>query len=111
MKNKIILCTSNVIGKGDENLGETIVETFFTLLKQKEALPHSVFLMNSGVLLATDRSLASVHLQELTEKGVNVLACSTCVEHYQVADALVAGEVSTMGHFIELATAFEVITL
>ncbi len=111
MKNKVILCTSNVIGKGDENLGETIVETFFTLLKQREELPHSIFLMNRGVFLATDQSLASVHLHELAQKGVHVLACSTCLQHYQLEDALVAGQVSTMGQFLELATEYQVITL
>jgi len=44
MKNKVILVSSNQLGRGDQLLGENILETFFTILKQKEELPAAVFL-------------------------------------------------------------------
>lgn len=111
MKNKVILVNSNQLGKGDENLGEMLIETFFTLLKQREAKPHAVFLINSGVQLATDESLISVHLKELADAGVEIFACTTCLNHLYLMDKMAVGSASNMGKFLELAEQFEVITL
>lgn len=111
MKNKVILVSSNQIGQGEKELGEGILETFFTLLKQKEELPVAVFCMNSGVFTLTDQSLVSLQLKELEDKGVDVLACKTCVDYYHLEDQLVAGKISGMDHFIQLATKYEVLTI
>lgn len=111
MKNKVILVSSNQIGQGSKELGETILETFFTILKQKEDLPKAVFFMNNGVFNLTKDSLISVHLKELEEKGVEILACKTCVDYYKLEDKLAAGKISSMGRFVELASEYEVMTI
>ncbi|MGD8191151.1 DsrE family protein [Brevibacillus ginsengisoli] len=111
MKNKIVLLASDQLGKGEAELGEGILETFFTILKQKEELPAAVFCMNRGVFALSERSLVSLQLKELEEKGVDVLACKTCVDYYELDDKLVAGKISGMAQFIELASKYEVITL
>ncbi|MFB6465297.1 DsrE family protein [Cytobacillus sp. Hz8] len=111
MKNKVILLSSNKLGNGDQELGENLLETFFTLLKQREELPVAIFCVNSGVLALTIDSLVSLHLKELEDKGVAVLACKTCVDFYQVEEKLAAGKISSMGHFIELAAKYEVMTI
>lgn len=111
LKNKVILLTSDQLGKGETELGEGILETFFTILKQKEELPVAVFCMNRGVFTLSEHSLVSLQLKELEEKGVDVLACKTCVDYYKLNDQLVAGKISGMDHFIELASKYEVLTL
>jgi intracellular sulfur oxidation DsrE/DsrF family protein len=111
LKNKVILLASDQLGKGEKELGEGILETFFTILKQKEELPVAVFCMNLGVFTLTEGSLVSLQLKELEEKGVDVLACKTCVDYYELEEKLVAGKISGMAQFIELASKFEVITL
>lgn len=111
MNNKVILVSSDQLGKGDNELGEGVLETFFTLLKQREELPAAIFCMNRGVFTLTDSSFVSVHLKELEEKGVEVLACKTCVEYYKVEEKLVAGKISGMPHFIDLASKYEVLTI
>jgi selenium metabolism protein YedF len=111
MKNKVILVSSNQLGKGDSVLGENILETFFTILKQREELPVAIFCMNSGVLTMTEDSFVSVHLKELEEKGVDVFACKTCVDHYEVEDKLNVGKISGMAQFIELSAKYEVLTI
>ena len=60
------------------------------------------------MLTLTDESFVSVHLQELEAKGVPLLACKTCVDHYHIAEKLVAGKISGMAQFIELAAKYEV---
>lgn len=111
MKNKVILVSSNQLGRGDQVLGENILETFFTLLKQRDEFPAAVFCMNSGVLTLTEDSFVSVHLKELEDKGVEILACKTCVDHYGVAEKLTVGKISGMADFIELSAKYEVITI
>ncbi|MFD1736973.1 DsrE family protein [Bacillus salitolerans] len=111
MNNKVILVSSDQLGKGDSQLGEGVLETFFTLLKQRADKPAAIFLMNSGVFTCTEHSLVSVHLVELEKAGIPVLACKTCVDYYELSDKLVAGEISSMTHFIELASQFEVLTI
>ncbi|HJV45226.1 MAG TPA: DsrE family protein [Bacillota bacterium] len=111
MHNKVILVTSDQFGKGDASLGETVLESFFTLLKQREELPQAVFFMNRGVFALTHDSLVSVHLKELQDKGVAVLACKTCVDYYNVEGKMIAGEISGMNHFLDLAARHEVITI
>lgn len=111
MENKVILVLSDQLGQGDRNLGEGVLETFFTLLKQKEQKPKAIFCMNRGVFTMTDQSLVSVHLKELENQGVEVLACKTCADYYEVSDKLTAGKISGMDKFIELSSQYEVLTL
>lgn len=111
MENKVILLLSDSLGQGDKQLGEGILETFFTLLKQKEQKPKAIFCMNRGVLTMTEHSLVSVHLKELHDQGVQVLACKTCADYYSVSDQIIAGEISGMDKFIELSTQYDVLTL
>ncbi|WP_438434628.1 DsrE family protein [Gorillibacterium sp. sgz500922] len=108
MKQKVILLNTDHWGKEDPELGRTLLETFLTLLKQEEQPPAAVFCMHRGVLALTEDSLLSLHLKELEDRGVPVLACKTCVEFYGVEDRLYAGQVSSMKRFIELAAEYEV---
>lgn len=111
LNNSIILVNSQFLGNGNDTLGEGLLETFFTLLKQNETLPEAIFFVNSGVYALTERSLASLHIKELSRKGVKILACKTCVDFYEIGGDLTAGEISSMKHFIELASKYNVITL
>ena len=111
MRNKVILLTSDQFGTGDAGLGESVLETFFVLVKQRDERPAAIFCMNRGVFALTKQSFASVHLAEMARAGVPVLACRTCVDHYGLEDKLTAGEVSSMAAFVELAAQHEVLTI
>ena len=43
MENKVILVLSDQLGQGDKALGEGVLETYFTLLKQKEQKPKAIY--------------------------------------------------------------------
>ncbi|GAE45530.1 hypothetical protein JCM21738_2344 [Mesobacillus boroniphilus JCM 21738] len=74
-------------------------------------MPAAVFCMNKGVFTLTERSFISLQLKELEERGLEVLACKTCVDYYELNDKLIAGKISGMAQFIELASKYEVLTL
>lgn len=111
MVQQVILLTTDSMGTGERELGEQLLETFLTLLKQRETLPTAIFCLNRGVLALTSDSLASVHLKELADRGVRVLACKTCVDYYGIGDRLDAGEISSMAAFMELASLQQVLTI
>lgn len=111
MRKKVILLNTDSWGKGDEELGHTLLETFLTILKQEEELPAAIFCMHRGVLALTESSVSSLHLKELQNRGVPVLACKTCTDYYGVTEKLYAGEISSMKRFIELSAAYEVLEI
>lgn len=111
MKDKVILLTSDQFGKGDDALGASLLETFLVLVKQEPKKPAAVFCLNKGVTLLTEKSLISVHLKELVDQGVPVLACKTCLDYYGIGHSLAVGQVSSMKEFVELARKHEVITI
>lgn len=111
MKEKVILLTSDQFGNGEALLGSSLLETFMVLIKQEANKPAAVFCLNKGVTLLTEKSLISVHLKELADQGVPVLACKTCLDYYGVGHVLTVGQVSSMKEFVELARNHEVITI
>lgn len=111
MEKTMILLLSDTLGDGDKNLGETLLETYFTLLKQEGKFPEIIFCMNRGVLTLTDDSFASLHLKELENKGVKILACKTCTDYYGISEKIVAGSLSSMKEMIQLSNEYKVITL
>ena len=50
--------------------------------------------MNQGVFTLTEESLVSLQLKELEDKGVDILACKTCVDYYELGEKLTAGKIS-----------------
>lgn len=111
MKDKLILLSSDQLGKGDEQLGRAILENFFNQVKQLADKPAAIFCMNSGVFTMTDRSLVSLQLQDLEKLGVPIYGCKTCIDTYGIENELTVGEVSGMNRFVELASMYEVITI
>ena len=74
-------------------------------------LPVAIFCMNRGVFTLTEELLISLQLADLERKGVDVLACKTCVDYYELNEKLVTGKESGMAQFVELASEYEVITI
>lgn len=111
MQDTIILINSQFLGKGDETLGEALLENFFTHLKQNKEMPRALFFINSGVFALTNQSLASLHIKELYNKGIPILACKTCVDYYGIENELTSGDISSMSELIDLAKQYKVITL
>jgi selenium metabolism protein YedF len=107
-----VLITSNLFGKGDEELGKTLMKSFLYTLTQLDAdLQHLVF-MNSGVFLTTAGSEVLDLLKALEESGVEIVSCGTCLDFYNCKDKLAVGKVTNMYTAMEiLAAASKTITL
>ena len=66
---------------------------------------------NAGVKLACEGSQVLVHLKKLEEQGVEILACTTCLEYYELVDKLKAGKPTTMVKSIQSMMNSEMVCL
>lgn len=86
----------DVIGGGDRELGANLMRMFFYTLAQGEDKPGAVLFMNAGVKLPTQDEQVVEHLKALSDAGVEILVCGTCLNFYGIAEALKVGTVSNM---------------
>lgn len=91
-----VLIASAGIGRGDEQLAALLMRGFLYSLTEGETLPARIILMNGGVRLAVDGSDSLINLRRLADQGVEVLACGTCLEFYELKDSLAVGRVTNM---------------
>lgn len=88
--------TASVLGMGDEQLGRILMRSFIKTLKELNPLPERLIFVNSGVRLTTEGSELIADLRELEAHGVRMLSCGTCLDYYQLKDALAVGTVTNM---------------
>ena len=101
MQAKHILIQSEGLGKGDDNLGSLLMANFLRLLAEKEEKPKTIIFWNTGVKLVCEGSQVLKHIQKLKEASVEILACTTCLEYFDLVDKLAIGKPTTMVKSIE----------
>jgi selenium metabolism protein YedF len=100
-KNTVVYVSSEGMGRGDEELGATLMAAFLDTLSQfKGEISHAIF-VNAGAKLATEGSPVLEQLRQLDQVGVQVLVCGTCLNHFDIKDRLAVGGVSNMYAIID----------
>jgi selenium metabolism protein YedF len=100
-KGTVVVIEGNMMGKGDEILGKTLMKGFIYALTEMESLPDTIICYNSGVLLATEGSESLKDLQMLEENGVEILCCGACANYYGVQDKIKVGTITNMYNIVE----------
>lgn len=98
----VVLLGSDVLGQGDDELGAILMRSFIKTLWEVVPRPHTLILMNGGVRLAVAGGELEADIARLSDAGVEVLACGTCLDFFDLKDRLAVGRVSNM---YEIATA------
>ena len=101
MKSKHILIQSEGLGTGDERLGRLLMANFLRLLAEGEDKPKAIIFWNAGVKLVCAGSQVLDHIKRLENSGVEILACTTCLEYFNLMDKLSVGKPTTMVKSIE----------
>lgn len=101
---QVLFITSQYFGKGNDELGSILMRSFFYTLTETEAHIKTVLLINSGVYLACAGSQVLDYLKQLHDQGVEVLACGTCLNYYQLEGELAVGKVTNMYTIVEYLT-------
>lgn len=111
MPSKTILIQSEGLGWGNDELGEILMSNFLRLLAESREKPAKLIFWNTGVRLVCEGSWALEHIKELEKQGVEILACGTCLDFFELADKLVVGRPTTMPESIQAMLSTDMVCL
>lgn len=100
----IVLLNSATMGRGNEDLGKILMKGFLSTLMELNAKPLEIICYNSAVTLARKNSDTAATLQQISEKGVKITLCGTCVDFYNLKEDLAVGQISNMLYIAERLT-------
>jgi len=100
--------TSNKIGTNDD-LGKILIEGFFNTLPSATNKPQRIIFLNEGVFLTTENSPVVNSLKKLSEMGIEIRSCGTCLDFYNLKDKLQVGTITNMYDTVEALTSGDVI--
>jgi selenium metabolism protein YedF len=92
----VLVVSADTMGRGDGELGNILVRAFFHTLGEVEPLPQTIIFFNAGVKLACEGSPVLDDLCALEAQGIEILACGTCLNHFELGKRLAVGQVSNM---------------
>lgn len=98
---KRVLISTDIMGRGDDELGRVLMRNFLYSLARSERKPSAVMLMNGGVRLACEGSDVLDDLSLLVESGVVLKVCGTCLDFLKLTEKLAVGEVGTMAPAVD----------
>ncbi len=101
MSGKTILIQSQVLGRGDDELGMILMSKFLGSLTDSKEKPAAIFFWHSGVKLVAEGSWALAHLKKLEQQGVAILACGTCLDFFSLKDKVKVGITTSMPEIIK----------
>jgi len=92
----VVYINSNLLGVGEEALGSILMRAFLKTLLDLKPIPSELIFINSGVRLTSEGSEVLESLRALSEKGVKILSCGTCLDFYGFKEKLKIGVISNM---------------
>ncbi len=92
----LVLITTQTLGRGDDALGEKLMGNFLASLPELGSSLWRVVLLNGGVKLSAREGNALDSLKKLSESGVGVFVCGTCLDHYGLMEKKQVGETTNM---------------
>ena len=106
----VVAVDTDVMGRGSEELGKTLMKGFLFAVGQLPELPKTMLFYNGGARLTTEGSDSLEDLKKLEAQGVEILTCGTCLNYYGLTEKLAVGGVTNMYTIVEkLAGAGKVI--
>lgn len=100
-KNVVVVISSKAMGEGSDELGTALMKGFIFALSQQEELPSTILFYNGGASIPCEGSVSLEDLKGMSEKGVEILTCGTCLNFYGLSDKLAVGEVTNMYSIVE----------
>lgn len=98
----VVSIPSEYMGSGGAELGEVLMRGFFHTLGEVQPRPDTIIFYNSGAKLVVEGSPVLEDIRALNKAGVEILACGTCLDYYELKELLAVGEISNMYTIVEL---------
>ncbi|MBP3224260.1 MAG: sulfurtransferase-like selenium metabolism protein YedF [Campylobacter sp.] len=109
-KPKVVFLNEESCGSGA--VGKALLAKFLGALLNLEQKPAKIICVNNAVFITTNRAHPSFEaLKNLSEAGVEILSCGSCLESYKLVGDLVLGEISNAYEIMEILSKYEAIKL
>jgi selenium metabolism protein YedF len=103
-KKIVVLCATDRLGFGDDELGQKLMVSFIKTVKEMGAeLWHLIF-VNNGVKLTIGGSPVLEDLQGYEKEGLKILVCGTCLDHFKLLEKKQVGDTTNM---LDIVTAMQ----
>ncbi len=93
---RVVQVPGDTMGHGDDELGRILLRGFLKTQLQLDRPPDAVIFYNTGVRICCEGSPLIEDLRALEERGVEIIACGTCLNFFGLAAALRVGRVTDM---------------
>jgi selenium metabolism protein YedF len=103
-KKIMVMCATDRIGFGDEELGLKLMISFIKTLKEMGPELWRLVFVNNGVKLTIEGSEALGDLKDFENDGLKILVCGTCLTHFGLLEAKKVGETTNM---LDIVTAMQ----
>ena len=100
-ENILIAIDSDTMGRGNDELGRLLMKGFIYAVRQQEKLPRAILFYNGGAKLSVEGSESLEDLKWLTENGVEIITCGTCLNFYGLTEKLGVGIITNMYSIVE----------
>lgn len=108
----VVVFNNNGMGQAEPALGQKLAATFLNMLDLDDRLPATICFYAEGVKLAVTGSPVLEELASLQAKGVALIVCTTCLNHFGLVDELKVGTAGGMKDIVAAQwSADKVITL
>lgn len=109
--NLVYIISSDSMGRGSDELGWGLLQTYVRTIEEVDPLPSHVILYNGGVKLAATENKGLEALQNLEKKGVAIWSCGTCLEFFHLEEKCQVGTITNMYDIMNtMATAGKVVS-
>jgi selenium metabolism protein YedF len=99
--NTVVAIDTAAMGRGDDELGKTLMKGFIYALSQLEELPKTILFYNGGAAIPTEGSVSVEDLKSMEAQGVEILTCGTCLNFYGLTEKLAVGQITNMYTIVE----------
>lgn len=96
----LVVFTRDGLGDADASLRHKLAGIYLGLLDRNGMLPGAIAFYTEGVKLVAEGSPVLSVLASLESKGVHLIACKTCLEHYGLVGKVKVGVVGGMTDII-----------
>ena len=99
--NTVVAIDSATMGRGDDELGKTLMKGFIYALSQLEELPKTIIFYNGGASIPIEGSVSVEDLKSMEAQGVEIMTCGTCLNFYGLTENLAVGQIANMYSIVE----------
>ena len=92
----VVQIAGGTMGSGDDELGALLLRSFLKTQIELESKPDAIIFYNDGVKLCCTGSVLLDDLRGLEAGGIEIIACGTCLNFFELSDRLEVGRVTDM---------------